>query len=226
MDIVDKMLDGVKPLLQDDAKKVLEQTGDQYHCPYDYDETEKLYKIRAAPCEWPSDNNPNHKADSKLNENQTENSDTQAKPEIEVPDDYLNETRPHNHCVFLQENGYCAIHTYCLDHKQNWVKDKFNICVTFPLDIRPQDKTLAFMNQFDTFTYAKVDCICDDEEKKIKLGMPQIIESMKYAIVDRYGDEWWDALNHFANDYRAGKIDMKVIYDEGTKSKTSKAKAK
>ncbi|MHA1647993.1 MAG: hypothetical protein ACTSVL_10505, partial [Promethearchaeota archaeon] len=57
-------------------------------------------------------------------------------------------------------------------------------------------------------------CMSKDEDKKIKLGMPQIIDSMKYAIVDRYNLEWWEALSAFSKDFRAGKIDLDEIYKE------------
>ena len=70
------------------------------------------------------------------------------------------------------------------------------------------------MEDFDSFMYHDVDCMSKDEDKKIKLGMPQIIDSMKYAIVDRFNLEWWEALSAFSQDYRAGKIDLDEIYKE------------
>jgi hypothetical protein len=191
-----KNLKKMKPLLTPDAIKHLKAHNDQIYIPEDVDKKENVYKTRCAPNEW---------------------------TEKELAEEFPGQDAgcaPKNYCVFLMENGLCALHYFCNENKINWVKKKFNICVTFPIDIRPQDMTLGFMDGFDHFTYGNVACISPDEERKIDLKMPQVIDSMKYAIVDRYGEEWWTALAAFAEDYRAGKIDMLIIYpadfqDEG-----------
>lgn len=197
---ITEMLPHLKPMLQPDAIKVLEKYHDQIFVPSEYDPEEKLWKTRCAPCEW---------EEKSLSEHNDEESLAKDLKNVTLDD---GSKRPRNYCIFLMENGLCSIHKWCNDCGKNWVKDKFNICVTFPIDIRPQDKTIAFMSGFDSFTFGNVDCINPDELKKAKLGMPQVVDSMKYAIVDRYGEEWWNALNYAAQDYRAGKIDMKFIY--------------
>jgi hypothetical protein len=204
------MMDGIISLLPEDAQKLLAETHGEIHVPYDYDEVEKLWKLRAAPAEWKTAENIN----------KPDNKEERKEEIIDKPEEL--EKKPANRCVFLMENGLCAIHKYCNDTGRNWVKEKCNICVTFPLDIRPQDNTIAFMNSFDSFTFATVDCISTDEDRKESLGMGQIIETMKYAIVDRYTEEWWEALNHFAHDYREGKIDFEYIFRDLPKKVSKK----
>ena len=100
----------------------------------------------------------------------------------ESPDDQKWLPIPQIIAFFLMADGFCAVHKYCNDSGRNWVQDKFNICTTFPLDVRPQDKTLAFMKDFDSFTFGPVDCLSDDEDKKAALGMPQ--DYQFYEICD------------------------------------------
>ena len=196
-----KILPKIRPYLQKDAAELLHKTMDQIFLPDDYDKVENLYKTRCAPEEWDYD-----EEDEEDSEKGDEQEDKEEDWEEEIP--------PVNHCVFLMKNGLCATHKYYVDKGINWVKKKFNICTTFPIDVRPQDKTLAFMDEFDSFTYANVDCISPDENHKMKLGMPQIIESMKYVIVDRYGEIFWTALNEFAKDFRAEKVSVEDIYHD------------
>jgi len=201
---VEEILPKIKPLLKKDSIELLEKVKNQIIVPEDYDEEENLYKTRTAPEEWEfSDEDDDDEDEEEEEENNEDDENEDENFEI-----------PQNHCIFLTKKGLCAIHQHYNDEGINWVKEKFNICVTFPLDIRPQDKTLSFMDDFDAFFYHNVDCISKDEDKKIKLGMPQIIDSMKYAIVDRFNLEWWEALSTFSKDYRAGKIDLDYIYKE------------
>jgi hypothetical protein len=209
IEFTDKILPDLKPMLQPDAREVLKQKSDQVYIPEDYDDVEKLYKTRCAPEEWPE---PEKKKEGGTgNEEQKDEEEDDDEDSLELP--------PKNHCIFLMDNGLCSVHKYCVENGKDWVKEKYNICVTFPLDLRPQDQTLAFMNDFDSFTFGDVDCISNDEEHKKNLGMPQVIDSMKYAIVDRYGEKFWAALNAFARDYRAGKIDLKYVYKDLKKNK-------
>jgi hypothetical protein len=212
-----RIMPKIRHLLRDDAQKLLEENGDQIIVPGDFDEIENLYKTCAAPKEW--DHEPPNSNDEGEDEGESSanNSEEDEEVVVEISEDNSEDEDdeiqpPVNHCMFLMESGYCATHSYYVENKIDWVKEKFNICVTFPLDIRPQDKTLAFMDEFDQFFYTKTDCISSDEDLKISLGMPQIIESMKYAIVDRYGLEFWGALNAFAKDWREGKIDLEYLY--------------
>ncbi len=198
-------LEEIKPLLQADAREVLSQFHDMIYLPEDYDAEENLYKIRCAPQEW-----------------ETHSPDPSSKSLSDTESTEEQHPIPGNHCLFLMSNGLCAVHKFFLDRGENWVTNKFNICVTFPLDIRPKDKTLAFMSGFDKFTFAEVSCISPNEQEKGRLKMPQIIESCKYAIVDRYGEEWWNALNAAAKDWRAHHIDLDYLYREDEEKKRTK----
>ena len=39
---------------------------------------------------------------------------------------------------------------------------------------------------------------------------------MKYIIVDRYGETWWNALNEFAIDFRKKLVSIDDIYHDTT----------
>ncbi|MCF2139554.1 MAG: hypothetical protein K9W44_05830 [Candidatus Lokiarchaeota archaeon] len=184
------LLPKIFPDLQEDAKNLLNINNNQIYLPDDYDREENLYKIRCSPNEW----------------NFNEDDDEEEDDEFSLP--------PRNHCIFLMKNGLCALHKYYIKYNQNWIKEKFNICTTFPLDLRPQDGTMGFMNEFDDFAFGEVECLSKNRNLKEHLGYPQIIDSMKDVIVDRFGISWWNALNHCAKDFRLGKIDIDYIYSD------------
>ena len=114
------------------------------------------------------------------------------------------------------DNGLCATHSYYVGKHEPWIpkNQKFNICTCFPLDIRPQDKTLAFMDGIDEFTHQEVSCVSTDEETKARLGYPQIIDVQKDVIIDRYGETWWKSLSAVAKDWRKEKIHLSQIYSK------------
>ncbi|UYP45706.1 hypothetical protein NEF87_001991 [Candidatus Lokiarchaeum ossiferum] len=220
---VQKILPEIKSFLQKDAINLLKKTKDQIFVPDDYDKEEDLYKTRCSPEEWIYDDEDDEEEnggddDDEDGEEEDDEDGEDEDDEEENGEDYEEENEiefpPSNHCIFLTKDGLCATHKYYVEHGMDWVKKKFNICTTFPIDIRPQDKTLAFMDEFDTFTFADVDCISSDEKHKKELGMPQIIESMKYVIVDRYGEIWWQALSDFAKDFRQKKVTVRKIYHD------------
>jgi hypothetical protein len=128
---------------------------------------------------------------------------------------------PPQHCIFLMDDGLCSIHKYCVEHNLDWYIYKFNICTTFPMDLRvtsnatsndavwPLEKriddecsTTKMMEDFETFLHCKMDCINLNPNVKKEKKVPFIIDSMKYAFVSRYGQELWDALNDYAKKYR------------------------
>jgi hypothetical protein len=191
-----RILPEVLPYLQEDARALLENNGNQIFLPEDYDAEEKLYKIRCAPGEW--------------DENENEEEEGVGKREEETP------TVPANHCIFLMDNGLCATHNYFVDKNEPWVpkNQKFNICTCFPLDIRPQDKTLAFMEGIDEFTHLEVSCVSTDEDAKARLGYPQVIDAQKHVIVDRYGESWWKSLSAAAKDWRENRWSLSQIYSK------------
>ncbi|MHA1270688.1 MAG: DUF3109 family protein [Candidatus Helarchaeota archaeon] len=96
-------------------------------------------------------------------------------------------------CIFLMDNGGCSIHKFCLDNNINWIKYKFNICVTFPLDIRPHEKTIEFMEDWNNEEF-DIWCLRSSKQEKIKRHIKPIIYSMKEIIVDRLGLKFWNAL--------------------------------
>jgi hypothetical protein len=192
IDFIEENMKGIFPLLQPDAQKVLKDNDMQIYLPDDFDKEEGLYKTRCAPEEWDYDEDSSGETDQEDDQDEV----------------------PANHCIFLMDNGLCASHKYFVDNDINWVQEKFNICTTFPIDIRPQDKTIAFMDEFETFTFSQVHYLSKDEKKKKRMKMPQIVDSMKYVIAGRYGEEWWDALAAFAGDYRNGKVDIDSLYVE------------
>jgi hypothetical protein len=215
-----KILPTLKKDLQEDSIKFLKENNDIFHVPEDHDQEENLYKTCCIPNEWnyaTDDEEDEETEEFEVNDDDEEYEENEDFNEIEEGEEEYDDEfdlPPKNHCVFLMENGYCATHKYYLEHKQNWVKEKFNICVTFPLDIRPSDNTIAFMAHYDEFAFTEVHCLTKDENQKKERGYPQIIESMKYAIVDRYNEDFWNALNKFSQDYRAGKITAAMIYED------------
>ncbi len=221
-----RILPAIKKDLQPDSLHLLEEQKGIFHLPDDHDEVENLYKTCCAPAEWKFTEEGEDESEEEggdvgedegddVGEDEGGEEDDIDLEEVEYDDSELEfALPPKNHCIFLMENGLCATHKYYLENNRNWVKEKFNICVTFPLDLRPDDKTIAFMGHFDEFAFTEVHCLTSDEAEKEKRGYPQIIESMKNVIVDRYNEDFWNALNAFARDYRDGKITVNDIYSE------------
>ncbi|MHA1339106.1 MAG: hypothetical protein ACTSRZ_04950 [Promethearchaeota archaeon] len=204
IEFIEKILDELKKnYLTKESLNVLKKYKDEFYLPEDYDEEEDLYKTRCAPKEPPLEHNT-YEYDEEL--------DSYEKEIEEIPETY---------CLFLMENGLCSIHKYLLDNNMNWPLYKFNICTTFPLDIRvtrnetsldapwPEEKrvdddlsTIKMMDEFKDFLYVQMDCVNLSEEKKRVKGVPYIIESMRYAIETRFGTEMWLAIKDFAEKYR------------------------
>lgn len=199
---VEKILPDILKDLQDDSQRVIEQYNNQIYDPSDRIIEDDLYKIRCAPTEWYYEESPQL---SKMSADEIEQI---MEKEFKFP--------PKNHCLFLMKNGFCALHKYFLEIGEIWYhkENKFNICTTFPLDIRVQDHTIGFMENFEEFFFEKVACVSYDEELKKALNMPYIIYSMKEIIIDRFGETWWKALNQVAKDWRANKIKILSLYDK------------
>ncbi len=197
---ISHILPKIKQDLPEDSLAVLNKYQDEFTDPEDHDEEENLYKIRCAPREWVYEDDPELKSCTPEEINKTMDE------EFSFP--------PKNHCLFLMDNGYCAVHKYFLDQGEKWFQqgNKFQICTTFPLDIRPQDQTLAFMDEFEEFFFEKVSCISDDEELKKALRMPYITYDMKDILVDRFSLSFWNALDQVGKDWRAGKINIQDLY--------------
>ncbi len=207
---IEVLIPEILPDLQKDSQNLLKYSENRVHNPDDYDEEEEVYKIRCAPQEWEYDDDK--KPDQK---DKTRNADEKKDKEEKEKESSVEFTLPpKNHCIFLMEDGLCAMHKYYNDIGQNWMKHKFNICTTFPLDLRVPDRTIAFMKDFDNFAFAEVECLSPDQELKKKLGYPQIVEAMRDVITDRFGDPFWKALNKVSKDFRADLIDIDHIYSD------------
>lgn len=211
-----------KEYLPSDSLLVLKKFRDEFYLPEEYDEEEDLYKTRCAPTE-PStyvnyedeDEDDNSDEDDDNTDEEEDNDDGIETFEKDI------ESIPDTYCLFLMENGLCSVHKYCNDKGLAWTLNKFNICTTFPVDIRvtrddssadsiyPMEKrvddecsTLKMMDDFDSFLFVKMDCINLSSEIKKRKGIPYILDSMKYAILTRFGEETWLALNDLAKKYR------------------------
>jgi len=192
--------------LPKDSIELLNKFKDEFYLPEEYDINENLFKTRCVPTEPPS----THEVYEYSQE----------------PDSYEMDIEkvPETHCVFLMENGLCSIHkylTYKYNNNTEWALYKFNICTTFPLDIRvtrnetaldapwPDEKrvdddlcSIKMMEDFDNFLYYKMDCINLSDEKKRLQKIPYIIDSLRYAIETRLGRDMWLAINDYAKKYR------------------------
>ena len=58
--------------------------------------------------------------------------------------------------------------------------------------------TLKMMDDYEDFLYTKMNCINLSPEIKARKNIPYIIDSMKYAIVSRFGEDLWTALHDYA----------------------------
>ncbi|TFH27892.1 MAG: hypothetical protein E4G98_05760 [Promethearchaeota archaeon] len=203
---IEVLLPEMLPDLQKDSQNLLKYSENRLHNPADYDEEEEVYKIRCAPQEWDYDD------DHRIDEENSERSNEKTDDEDNSSDEFI--LPPKNHCIFLMEDGLCAMHKYYNEIGQNWLKHKFNICTTFPLDLRVPDRTIAFMKEFDNFAFADVECLSPDQEMKKKLGYPQIVDAMRDVIADRFGAPFWKALTKFAQDFRTGLIVIDHIYSD------------
>jgi hypothetical protein len=112
-------------------------------------------------------------------------------------------------CIFNQTDGRCAIHSYCLDQGIPWETFKFNICVTWPLDIqlRDHDKTgerwhIWLFDQIHEPGWDESPCIRPEFFPEKHDTCTPIIISMKTTIISRIGLERYAQLVDFAETYK------------------------
>jgi hypothetical protein len=114
-------------------------------------------------------------------------------------------------CIFTMTNGGCAIHAYCLDHDISWESFKFNICVTWPLDIqywydeKGENKAWNLWLFQDLYNEEWNHCPCIRPKVFPSFnhdGRPSVIESMKSTIINRIGQERYNQLVEFAKTYK------------------------
>ncbi|MHA1820157.1 MAG: hypothetical protein ACTSU2_13440 [Promethearchaeota archaeon] len=234
IDFVNNILDDLKPYLSSDSLDVLERYQDEIYLPETYDPDEDLYKTRCAPfepdeegevvddCEDEEGDDGEEEGDDGEEEGddgEEEGDDGEEEGEILTLENNIIDI-PVTHCIFLMDNGLCAIHKYCVDHNLDWHLNKFSICVTFPLDIRvtnngtsdgapfPKEKrvdddfsTIKMMEEYENFLYHKMDCLHLSPNVKERLGVPYVLDSMKYAFESRFGEIFWAALKDYAKKY-------------------------
>ena len=208
-----------KEYLHNESLLVLKKFRDEFYLPEEYDEEEDLYKTRCSPTE--ASNYVNYEnGDDDDNTSEDDDEGESNNEEIETYEKNI-ESIPGTYCLFLMENGLCSVHKYCNDKGLDWTLNKFNICTTFPVDIRvtrddssadsiyPMEKrvddecsTLKMMADYDDFLFIMMDCINLSPEIKKKKRIPYILDSMKYAILTRFGEETWLTLNDLAKKYR------------------------
>lgn len=219
---IENNLPQLKPYLTKDSRNVLKKFHDEFYLPEDHDPEENLYKTRCSP-EEPT----RFYYDEDVDEEEIEEDEKEI---IEISEDLEDDKNsddleanisevPDSVCIFLMDDGLCALHKYCDDKGLYWPIDKFNICTTFPIDIRvtrngtaadapyPMEKrvedecsTLKMMDEYEDFLYAKMNCVNLSPKIKAKKNVPYIIDSMKYAIVSRFGEKMWSALHDYAKE--------------------------
>jgi len=221
---IEEHLPNLKFYLSKDSLEVLKKYKNEFYLPEDHDPNENLYKTRCSP-EEPTRFYYDEDVDNKEieeNENDIIEIEEGEDDNIELDDLETNISEiPDSCCLFLREDGFCAIHKYCDDNQLEWPIYKFNICTTFPIDIRvtrnrtskdapypikkrvnDECSTIKMMDEFEDFLYTKMNCVNLSPKIKAKKGIPFIIDSMKYAIVSRFGEDLWNALKHYASQNR------------------------
>ncbi len=218
---IEEILPKLKPYLSEESQQVLKKYNDEFYLPEDWDPEENLYKTRCSP-----DESSRFYYDEDVEDQDIDIDDEEI---IEISEDFdedlidsedletnISEV-PESACIFLMDNGLCSLHKYCDDAGLYWPIEKFNICTTFPIDIRvsrngtardapyPMEKrvddecsTLKMMDGFEDFLYTKMNCVNLTRNVKTKKNVPYIIDSMKYAIVSRFGEDMWKALRQYA----------------------------
>ena len=217
---IEEILPELKPYLTEDSRNLMKKYKDEFYLPEDYDPEENLYKTRCSPEESSRFYYDEDVDEEEINEDDEAvfdiSEDSPSDPDSEDLETNISEV-PDSVCMFLMDNGLCALHKYCDDKGLYWPIDKFNICTTFPIDIRitrngtakdspyPSEKrvddecsTMKMMDEYDDFLYTKMNCVNLSHKVKSKKNIPYIIDSMKYAIVSRFGEDMWKALHDYA----------------------------
>ncbi|GAB4322705.1 MAG: hypothetical protein Kow0069_27540 [Promethearchaeota archaeon] len=108
-------------------------------------------------------------------------------------------------CVFQRPDGRCVVHMYCLDEGVDWIEWKFNICVTFPLDITHEGGVhyVDFLDDHELFL-EKVDCleraagvpgkVTENRMRPRPRKRRPIVESCRDVLVNRLGEERYGKL--------------------------------
>lgn len=96
-------------------------------------------------------------------------------------------------CIFLMDNKLCSIHKYCIDNGLDFIRLHFDLCVTYPLRISPTDKIIKIEEELYREEYVYP---CFNKRDPNSPINPEIdlVYYMKNVIVDRFGVDFWFAL--------------------------------
>ena len=96
-------------------------------------------------------------------------------------------------CIFLMEDKRCAIHTYCLDNKKDWINFHFDLCVTYPLRISRKRDIIHIEEELINKEYV-YPCF-KRKDKSIKNNKKtHLIYYMKNVIEQRFSKNFWELL--------------------------------
>lgn len=96
-------------------------------------------------------------------------------------------------CLFLMEDGGCAVHKFCMDTGRNWIQFHFNLCVTYPLRIDVKERLIQIEEELFEQKYS-VPCFGLTVDGDTGHHNEPVIYSMKAVITERLGEEFWKAL--------------------------------
>lgn len=98
-------------------------------------------------------------------------------------------------CIFQHPDGRCAIHAYCLDAGLDWKAYKFNICVTFPLDLTFEEGVhfVDFLKDHDLFM-EKLECLRRAGPTPPADGWAPVVDACREVLVDRLGERRYRAV--------------------------------
>ena len=96
-------------------------------------------------------------------------------------------------CIFLMEDKRCAVHKFCLDHGIDWIKFHFDFCVTYPLRISKKRDIMHIEEELINKEYV-YPCFSRRDENSETDVEAHLVYYMKNVIIDRFSEEFWEAL--------------------------------
>ncbi len=100
-------------------------------------------------------------------------------------DDYLTKTFA-DKCIFLMQDGRCAIHAFCVDREISWENLKFNVCVVWPLrfNVINAEWHIERYRDLDDPIWDRCSCIRRAFSSP-ETRAPHVIDSIKTVIISR-----------------------------------------
>ncbi len=143
-------------------------------------------------------------ADSDDCEGEAENDDEEDDEDCEIINENLQPLR----CIFQMSDGRCGIHAYCLDNNIDWYAYKFNICVTFPLDIIFEDVTYVDFLQDHELFLEKVDCVTKERSTDPSDLKKPVVIACKDVLIQRLGEDRYKKILEIYEDFKASNPDL------------------